>query len=155
MKKRICLLLCCVVLIIAAGCESRTADDPAPAAPENPIVDLTVLSSTMVYSEVYHMMVTPGDFIGKTVKMQGTYTTFYDEAKQKRYDACVIQDATACCAQGIEFLLTDDYAYPDDYPIDGDTICVTGSFDTYHEDNYTYCVLKNASLVDQSAEEDG
>ena len=32
------------------------------------------------------------------------------------YHACVIPDATACCAQGIEFTLAGDHRWPDDYP---------------------------------------
>jgi hypothetical protein len=55
-------------------------------------------------------------------------------------------DATACCSQGIEFELTDDYVYPDDYPEDGGDICVVGTFDTYEEDGFTYCVLRDARL---------
>ena len=110
-------------------------------------VDLTVLSSTMVYSEVYNMMVTPEDYIGKTVKMKGQYAVFHDETTGNYYFACIIQDATACCAQGIEFVLTKDYTYPDDYPEADAEICVVGVFDTYQEGEYTYCTLRNASLL--------
>ncbi|MCR5502781.1 MAG: hypothetical protein K6F53_07215 [Lachnospiraceae bacterium] len=110
-------------------------------------VDLTVLSGTMVYSEVYNMMVTPEDYIGKTIKMEGTFSAFYDEETDQHYFACIIQDATACCSQGIEFILTDEYSYPDDYPEDGERICVAGEFDTYQEGEYTYCTLRNAKLI--------
>ena len=57
-------------------------------------------------------------------------------------------DATACCAQGIEFNPTDDYTYPDDFPLDGDTVTVEGEFDTYVEDGYKYCTLRNAKILD-------
>jgi len=110
-------------------------------------VDLTVLSSTMVYSEVYNMMVSPENYIGKTVKMKGPFTYFHDEATDNDYFACIIQDAAACCAQGIEFVLTDDYVYPDDYPEVDEIICVVGVFDTYAEGDYTYCTLRKAKLV--------
>ncbi len=110
-------------------------------------VDLTVLSSTMVYSEVYNMMVNPNSYVGKTVRMRGSYSGFYDETSDNYYFACIIQDATACCSQGIEFVLTDDYTYPDDYPEDGDIITVTGVFDTYLEGEYMYCTLRNATLM--------
>lgn len=110
-------------------------------------VDLTVLSSTMVYSEVYNMMVSPENYIGKTVKMKGTFDFYYDEETDNRYFACVVQDATACCAQGIEFVLTDDYAYPDDYPEVEEEICVVGVFNTYQENGYIYCTLLNAKLL--------
>lgn len=110
-------------------------------------VDLTVLSSTMVYSQVYNMMMTPENFKGKVVKMQGSYSCFYDDASGKYYFACIIQDATACCSQGIEFVLTDDYKYPDDYPTDGDIVTVQGVFDTYYEGDNMYCTLRNAKLL--------
>lgn len=110
-------------------------------------IDLTSLSSTMVYSEVYYMMVKPEDYVGKTIKMSGLYSAFYDSNYDKYYFACIVQDATACCSQGIEFELTDDYTYPDDYPMDSDLITVVGEFDTYEEDGFSYCTLRNAKLL--------
>jgi len=110
-------------------------------------VDLTALSSTMVYSEVSHMMTSPEDYIGKTVKMKGLFAYYHDEATDNYYFACIIQDATACCAQGIEFILPDEYTYPEDYPEVNEEICVVGVFDTYQEGDNTYCTLRNASLL--------
>ncbi len=110
-------------------------------------VDLTALSSTMVYSEVYNMMVSPEQYIGKTVKMDGLFAYYHDESTGNYYFACIIQDATACCAQGIEFVLTEDYVYPDDYPEVDEEICVVGVFDTYQDGDYTYCTLRKAKLV--------
>lgn len=117
-----------------------------PPGEEGVDVDLTVLSSTMVYGEVYNMMVAPESYVGKTVKMDGLFSAFHDETTDKYYFACIIQDATACCAQGIEFELTDEYSYPDDYPEEGGDICVIGVFDTYEESGNTYCTLRNARL---------
>lgn len=110
------------------------------------VVDLTQMSATLVYAEVYNMMMAPEDYIGKTIKMEGTYTPYHDDATGKDYFACIVSDATACCSQGIEFELTSDYKYPDDYPKDGDIICVTGVFDTYKEGKDEYSVLRGATL---------
>ncbi|MCR5398853.1 MAG: hypothetical protein K6E68_04880 [Lachnospiraceae bacterium] len=110
-------------------------------------VDLTALSSTMIYSEVYNMMVAPNDYIGKTIKMAGMYSQYYDEQNDKYYFACIIKDATACCAQGIEFVLKDEYSFPADYPSDGDYVTVEGVFDTYMEGNDKYCTLRDAILL--------
>ena len=110
-------------------------------------VDLTILSSTMVYSEVYNMLAHQEEYIGKTVKMGGLFDYYHDEAADKYYFACIIQDATACCAQGIEFVLTEEYAYPEDYPQVADEICVLGTFSVYEEAGYTYCTLKDAILL--------
>ena len=170
MKKWIGLFLCFAVLFVLAGCgdkgsSGRTGKQPAGVNADAPLpepinepeiaegrgegidVDLTALSSTMVFSEVYNMMVSPESYIGKTVKMDGSFSSYRDEASGKYYFACIIADATACCSQGIEFVLTDDYTYPDDYPEEGGDICVIGVFDTYQEGDYTYCTLRNAKLV--------
>ncbi len=132
-----------------AEADSADTTDPKPkaAAAEGVDVDLTVLSSTMVFSEVYNMMVEPENYVGKTVKMDGTFSVYYDEPTEEYYFACIIQDATACCAQGIEFELTGEYKYPDDYPEEGGNVCVVGVFDTYKENDSTYCTLRNARLV--------
>ena len=45
-------------------------------------VDLTKLSSTMVYSEVYNMLYTPDDYIGQTVKMNGAFA-YYEVPETK------------------------------------------------------------------------
>ena len=110
-------------------------------------VDLTAISGILVYSEVYNMMSTPENYKGKKIKMEGTYTIYFDDTYSTRYDACIVQDATACCATGIEFELSDELKFPDDYPKEGETITVEGIFDTYDEGSYTYCTLRNASLL--------
>ena len=109
-------------------------------------IDLTALSSTMVFSEVYNMMSVPDDYIGKMIKMNGSFTVFEDEETGQLYFACIISDATACCTQGIEFELEGKYTFPDDYPKEGSNITVTGEFETYDEDGSIYCRLKNARL---------
>ncbi|MBR1874205.1 MAG: hypothetical protein IJ807_04815 [Eubacterium sp.] len=125
---------------------AETVDPAAMHSTKGIDVDLTQLSSTMIYAEVYNMMITPDEYVGKAVRMEGQYAPYHDEETGKDYFACIIQDATACCSQGIEFDLTDKYSYPKDYPKKGENICVTGIFETYKEDDSTYCVLKNASL---------
>ncbi|MCR5255506.1 MAG: hypothetical protein K6D96_06195 [Acetatifactor sp.] len=133
---------------------SEDAPKPEPESSEELLsttdgidVDLTILSSTVVYSEVYNMMVSPSDYIGKTVKMNGMFTMYRDQSSGKCYFACIISDATACCAQGIEFVLTDEYTFPDDYPQEGEDICVIGTFDTYKEGGFTYCTLRDARIA--------
>ncbi len=109
-------------------------------------IDLTQLSSTMVYAEVYNMVFGPEDYIGKTVKMRGLFSTFHSEVTDKYYFACIIRDATACCAQGIEFIPAGEFTYPDDFPEDGTEVTVTGTFDTYTEGDYSYCTLREAVM---------
>lgn len=118
-------------------------------------IDLTRLSSTMVYSEVYNMMSNPDEYIGKTIRMDGNLAVY--KYPERNYYTCIIQDATACCQQGMEFLWKGDHKYPEDYPNEGDGIIVTGIFDVYYEDSINedtgekvvtkYCQLKDATLI--------
>lgn len=108
-------------------------------------IDLTRLSSTMVYSEVYNMMNSPESYVGKMIRMNGKLAVY--EYPERNYYTCIIADATACCQQGVEFLWAGNHKYPDDYPNEGDGIIVTGIFDIYYEGENKYCQLKNASLV--------
>lgn len=110
-------------------------------------VDLTTLSASMVYGQVYDMVYHPDDYLGKTVKMRGPFAYYLDEATGSEYFAVLITDATACCSQGIEFVLDGDYSYPDDYPELNSEITVIGRFNFYKEGNVPYCQLTNAQLV--------
>ena len=107
-------------------------------------IDLTTMSSTMVYAEVSNMMTNPNEYIGKTVKMKGNFSVYLGETRN--YYACIIADATACCSQGIEFLLSDNRKYPDEYPEPGAEITVIGKFETYLEGTDTYCQLSDATM---------
>lgn len=113
--------------------------------------DLTNMSSDMVYAIVYQMMVNPDSYVGKVIRMDGTYYASYYEPTAKYYHYCLIQDAASCCAQGIEFVWGDgSYVYPDEYPQDETEIVVQGTFETYTDEetgtNYLYCRLNNATL---------
>ena len=169
MKKLFCVVLIILMLCALAACggegDKETADNQTPnaSASQNqsmekesgsaPVqsadgidVDLTKLSSTMVYSEVYNMLYTPDDYIGKTVKMNGAFAYYEDPETKEQYFACIIADAMACCSQGLDFIPTDEYTYPDDYPELNAEITVTGTFEIYEKNGIKYCRLANAAI---------
>lgn len=143
MKKVLAVLLCVSLLFAVSSCSKSGS---ATQYEEGIDYDLAAMSNTLAYSIVYNMVCSPQDYLGTTVRMQGVYTCSYDEANDKHYFACIITDANACCSQGIEFELTDEYTYPDDYPEEGSVICVTGVFDVYQEGDTSYCTLRDATL---------
>lgn len=144
----------------SATAESSTL--PAPASEEAPaddtgastgnFIDLTAMSSTMVFAEVFNMTTHPEDYVGKTVKMQGIFSTGKLYAQEGTLEdgstvfACIIQDAAACCAQGIPFDLAESLSYPEDYPELGDPITVTGIFEICTQDGLEFCRLSQAEL---------
>lgn len=111
--------------------------------------DLTQMSSDMVYATVYQMLAEPEQYEGKTFRMEGTFTSSYYEPNGNNYFYCIIQDATACCAQGIEFVWGDgSHIYPDEYPQEDAQIVIEGTYETYKEegDDNLYCHLAGASM---------
>ena len=135
--------------------EQQTPEEPeqTQTSADGVEVDLTVLSSTMVYSEVYNMLYNdPAHYLGKTVKAKGTFSLYQlvtDGVLQPdpvAY-ACIIADATACCAEGMEFVPEGDLTYPEDYPELGAEITVIGEFQSYEENGMTWYHLVNARLA--------
>ena len=142
MKKQITFIL--LLLFALAGCgQKQPAADANQANKEFIDVDLTALSSTMFYSEVYNMLTAPEGYVGKTVKMNGGYSAFLDQDTGAVYNVCMITDAAACCAQGMEFVLKDGMDYPE---LETD-ITVVGTFEIYTDNGTTYCHIVNAEIV--------
>jgi len=119
---------------------------------EEDFIDLTKLNSIMVYTEVYNMMYYPENFEGKTVKAKGMFN--YCEATEEEkalygndyYYYTVIQDATACCQQGLEFVLKEDPGFPENYPKVGQDVTVCGRFEIYYEGETMYAHLVDATF---------
>lgn len=123
--------------------------DSLKSADQGVDYDLTSMSGDMVYAVVYQLMVNPKEYVGKTIKMRGNYYATYFEPTEKFYHYTMIEDAAACCAQGIEFVWDDgSHVYPEEYPKDKTEIEVVGVFETYREggDTNLYCRLKDATL---------
>lgn len=170
MKKVIRYSFILIVLFVLSGCESQpgsigekgteTAGTViADVAEKEKIqeteesqgvdVDLTQMGSDMVYATVYQMMVDPETYVGKTVRMRGSYYATWYEQTMKYYHYVIINDATACCSQGMEFVWEDgNHKYPEEYPAAETEVEVTGVFETYREegDENLYCRLKDAVL---------
>ena len=149
MKNRIPVLALCVLMILTMTCPVSGAEmqDSSPT-PEPPVIDLdlSVLSGTVVYAQVYNMMYEPDTWLGKIIRMAGYYNYFDDQEHGIVYHACVVPDATACCAQGIEFIWYGEHQWPEDYPEIGTDIVVTGRLEIYEEDGRKYLHLVDSDV---------
>ena len=126
------LMLCLCLLLSACGTSGGGNVD----------VDLTQMSETVAYSQAYAMVTAPEDYLGKTVRMSGTYSAYVDPNTQAVYYACLIADTAACCSVPIEFVAGDITGLPE-Y---GSVITVTGVFGTYQEGGNRYCQLTDAVI---------
>lgn len=108
-------------------------------------IDLTGLSSNMIYAQMFNITSDPDKYTGKKMRVKG-YFSYTTGDNGKEYFAVIIPDALACCSQGLEFVRDGDYTYPDDYPKLDEEITITGYFDSYKEGIYTYCELTDAVI---------
>ncbi|MBR5348680.1 MAG: hypothetical protein IK125_05545 [Lachnospiraceae bacterium] len=119
---------------------------PKPMEITGDSVDLTQMSATVCYAQVLDILSYPDKYLGKKITMGGWFSIYESPETGMIYFACVIPDATQCCANGIEFICKDARNYPEDYPELGTDIRVAGTFETYEEDGYLYCRLKDATM---------
>lgn len=100
--------------------------------------DLTNMSSTMIYAEVFNMLIEPEKYENKRVKMKGFFTIYNEGSKDEVYSV-IVPDATACCQQGIEFF----YDFKDNKPVANSEITVTGIFNVHMlSDGISYNYIK-------------
>lgn len=110
-------------------------------------IDLAKMSGTMVYAQVYQMVMNPHKFIGKQIRMKGIFSSYFDDESKRRFYGCVIQDALACCSQGLAFELSKPRKYPKEYPAEGAEITIEGTFDyEKEEDGVSFPIIKNAEM---------
>ena len=153
MKKAVLLPVLGLVILLLTSCAPAGGNPPAPAeavpaaAPATVDLDLSGMSGTVVYAQVYNLLSNPEEYMGKTIRIAGCYSVYEDTELNKVYHACVIPDATACCAQGLEFVWKGDHTWPDDYPEEMTGITVTGRLDKYEELGLEYLHLVDADLV--------
>ena len=146
--KRTCLLsVLMAALCLLAGCSSRNAAD-FYGGEDGVDLDLTRLSSTMVYSEVYNMRYDPEPYYGKVVRIEGLFSAYENPVTGEPYFNCIIPDATACCSQGLQFFLADadSLVYPDDFPENGDTVVIVGTF-SKNDENLYMCSIDDATMT--------
>ena len=136
-----------IVAVLCLFALASTSFATEKVSANNVDLDLTRMSSTMVYSMVFQMVTEPKKFIGKTIKMKGAFSSYQDEETGRRFFGCVIKDALACCSQGLAFETAKVRRYPNDYPDEGASITIVGTFEfEKEEDGIGFPIIKNAKL---------
>lgn len=144
---KLIIIFCALGLMFLSACSTKKIETQTDVTKDkqeestsllpssNADIDLVNLSANMIYAEVYDMLSYPQEYDGKTVRLSGLFSAVYESVEDNdlRF-SCIIPDATACCAQGIEFVPKSDLVFPDDFPIDNTRIVVTGTLKTGEKD---------------------
>ena len=144
MKRKLFFAAGLVLFLLLAGCSGRNAAEFRLGS-DGVDLDLTRLSSTMIYAEVYNMRYAPDDYYGKIVRIEGLFSAYPNPETGEYYYNCIIPDATACCSQGLQFFVADELVYPDDFPENGETVTLRGVF-SLDENNVYMCAITDAVI---------
>jgi len=149
MRKTAGNIVLCLIITVLSVCLlfHAGAEDAAPAKSLIIDLDMSGMSGTVVYAQIYNLLSDPTPWLGKIIRIAGYYSFFDDQEQGIVYHACIVPDATACCAQGIEFVWAGEHHWPDDYPKDGVDITVTGRLEIYEENGYSYLHLEDAEVL--------
>ncbi len=149
MKKTARKIVLCLIIAVLSVCLPFSVGAEAAVPEETLAIDLDMsgMSGTVVYAQIYNLLSDPAPWLGKIIRMAGYYSFYNDQEQDIVYHACIIPDATACCAQGIEFIWAGEHKWPDDYPEDGADIIVTGRLEIYEENGYSYLHLVDAEVL--------
>lgn len=94
-------------------------------------LDLSGLSITMVQAEYERIISNADDYIGKTIKVFGSFRTYLtDDAGGIAYYVIIIP-GDDCCQMGFEFKRDGNYTFPDDYPAQNSMILISGTLDRH------------------------
>lgn len=106
------------------------------------IIEITEKMYVTYVNEIY---TNTEAYEGKTIKLEGMFTSAYDESTKQTYyfvyrtgPGCCNNDGSMC---GFEFTTNDVI------PVENDWIEVVGSLETYEENGYTYLNLKDAKVT--------
>ncbi|MFI3114612.1 MAG: hypothetical protein R3Y12_00550 [Clostridia bacterium] len=126
--KKIAMIMIIALLTNITGCteEQKVFD-----------YDLTEASATIVFSQVYDMLVNPDFYEDKTFKIEGECQFFDHPITGERLYFVVVMDALGCCPQGIEVMFNDGIQAPEKFC----NVIIEGTGATDVEFDYTYLFI--------------
>ncbi len=108
-------------------------------------IDLTTMSDTMVFSQVYDIMLNYTAYMGQSINLVGQFNSLYYEEISQTLNFVVINDALGCCPQGLELRFEGDVTMPDVNA----NISIQGEFTTYKEGDFEFfCIMvENMTVI--------
>ena len=109
-------------------------------------IDLTKLSSAIVYAQVYNMLMEADNYNGSHIKMNGTYYENTDINQGPLFKCVIVTDVTGCCSAGFDVIKADESIK---FPKHLSQIEVEGTFIVKEEDGLTrtYLVVDNLKVL--------
>lgn len=119
----------------------RKTDSKSNGPKEKADIDFSEMDTTMIYSIVYNIVFEPDQYVGKKMRIRGESYSVFHEPLNDKIHTVIVRDATACCAQGLSYVLPEGSSYPDD----GLDVEVCGVFEIFEKDGIDYTRLRCSS----------
>lgn len=145
MLKKSFLIIICTILLTAVSCSknNQTAKNENNSESADIDLDLTKMSSAMIYSTVFNMVMDPELYNGKTINLAGYFMTLKDPYGNDSWTV-IVPDATACCEQGLSF----NWDFGENKPAEKTDITVKGNFTvTELENGLTYYFIEGTEVT--------
>lgn len=123
--------------------EPSQADFSLANTPQASHYDLTMMSETMVFAQVFSLMSSPESFQDSTYKIQGEYEFYTIPETTEVIYFIVINDALGCCPTGIEIRFPENSEPLPDFC----EILIEGIAHAGFEETFTYPYIEITSLV--------
>lgn len=143
MKGRGIAALLCAMILMLSSCGRAEKTETIPEKTVD--IDLSQANSLVVFSQVSNMYAEPWNYLGAVICIRGTLG-LYESIKGRRSYMVMVQDASACCAQGIEFEAKNEDLFDNNLLDYDDEIIVTGRFELFQEDGYSRIHLVDAVI---------
>lgn len=78
------------------------------------VIDFTNMNYNMVTAKLFNVLIEPEKYLGKQIKFRGQYFAVMEEGFSEPLHSVLIYDATACCQTGLQFMLPEGKAYPEE-----------------------------------------
>jgi uncharacterized membrane protein YcgQ (UPF0703/DUF1980 family) len=130
---------------VASGSESSSGSSDAVISPVNTSGDVVEIKEKMFIAQCNDIYLNPGDYIGKTIRIEGMYDEYSDDAGNT-YQA-VIRNGPGCCGNdgvaGFEFLCEGVPEFKRN-----DWISIEGIIRPFaYDDGYETVIIGNASIT--------
>ncbi|MCL1789300.1 MAG: hypothetical protein FWG33_03000 [Oscillospiraceae bacterium] len=146
MKKFSLILILCMLLTLAVGCDED--DDLLRRGTRESSgidYDLTSYTSQIATATMTDMFENPDKYVGKVVKVRGTYFPVFVEEVDRDVHYLQVDDESGCCVQYFEFKQSSD-----DFPDEEAKIELIGTFGLYDDGEYTemvYLAVKDLIIL--------
>lgn len=132
MKK---ILLACILSILLVGCGQ--AEESVEKKEQVIDLDVASMSDVLAYSTLENIMYNPDEYIGKTVRIQGSFYYEYYKELDMKFFAILLMDETDCCMAFAEIEMGEGIEYPQV----GQEFLIIGEVKTKEVDGNTYAYV--------------